>query len=63
MYLNIETATDLVLQAKTQEAIIYAKHIVEYPFSNAMVNMLTTYQTDMILKELDLRSCELALSN
>lgn len=60
--LNVEKATNLVLEANTQEKIDYAINVISFPSTNCLVNELTAYQQDMYLEQLNLNSCNLEIN-
>lgn len=60
--MNLQQATDLVLQATNQEKIDFALNVFMYPATNAVKLEITSYQKDMMIEQLKLNSCSLEVN-
>ena len=60
--MNIEQANDLVLQAKTQKEIEFALNVFNFPATNAVKLKITSYQRNMMIEQLNINSCNLAVN-
>lgn len=60
--MNIEQANDLVMQATTQEKIEFALNVFKFPATNAVKLEITSYQRSMMIEQLNINSCNLAVN-
>jgi hypothetical protein len=61
--MNLSQATTLVLEATTQAKIAFALSVFNNPLSNAVKLELTTYQTKMMIEQLEVNSCSLSVNS
>lgn len=62
MKINLEMATDLVMQATTECKIKHALAVLKFPGAYGAKLEITEYQKDMMMEQLEINSCNLEVN-